>query len=481
MRVSNLAITFYEDLQLFEIHTKNTSYLFGINEKGIMQHIYWGEAVDARESAFLLKSYSHSSFDAEVERDAEEYGGAGGTSYVEPCLKVRFKDGVRDLKLQYVGYESKAEDSIVITLKDAHYDLWVKIHYTAFYEQDLIKRHVEVQNQGTDEIIVEQMMSAAWSLPVLADYRLTHVTGRWAGEFQLRETRLSEGKKTLESRRGFTGPHANPWFAIDNGKADEVSGKVWFGALAWSGNWKIVAEKTNFNHVRVVGGVNDYDSPFRLCAGETVVSPSFIGGYTSGGFGEMSRKLHSYQKAFVSPSQAHRRILYNSWEATYFDVEVIGQKQLAQSAAKLGVELFVVDDGWFGQRHSDKAGLGDWYVNPEKFPNGLQELISEVTDLGMDFGLWVEPEAVNPDSDLYRKHPDWIYQFPTREGTQLRNECTLNLGKPEVKQFILDFMTELLSTYNISVGFLEDVSYPLGILRYSVGEYPMIFLNSLEK
>ncbi|WP_319633411.1 alpha-galactosidase [Paenibacillus psychroresistens] len=448
--MSDLAITFYEDLQLFEIHTKNTSYLFGINEKGIMQHIYWGEAVDARESAFLLKSHSHSSFDAEVERDAEEFGGAGGTSYVEPCLKVRFKDGVRDLKLQYVGHESIAEDVLVITLKDAHYDLWVKIHYAIFHDQDLIKRHVEVQNQSTDEIIVEQMMSAAWSLPNLADYRLTHVTGRWAGEFQLRETQLSEGKKTLESRRGFTGPHANPWFAIDNGKADEVSGKVWFGALAWSGNWKIVVEKTNFNHVRVVGGVNDYDSPFKLGAGETVVSPSFTGGYTSGGFGEMSRKLHSYQKAFVSPSQAHRRVLYNSWEATYFDVEVIGQKQLAQSAARLGVELFVVDDGWFGQRHSDKAGLGDWYVNPEKFPNGLQELITEVTDLGMDFGLWVEPEAVNPDSDLYRKHPDWIYQFPTREGTQLRNEYTLNLGKPEVKQFVLDFMTELLSTYKIS-------------------------------
>jgi alpha-galactosidase len=445
-----LSITYHADLQLFEIQTRSTSYIFGINDRGSLQQVYWGETVDARECIHLLKSHSHSSFDAAVERDAEEYGGAGGTSYLEPCLKVRFKDGVSDLKLNYAGYEITKTGTLVIKLKDNHYDLWVSLHYEVFFEQDLIKRHVEVQNQSADEITVEQMMSAAWSLPSLPDYRLTHVAGRWAGEFQLRESSLTEGKKIIESRRGFTGPNASPWFAIDNGKADEASGKVWFGALAWSGNWKIVVEKTNFNHVRVVGGINDYDSSFKLNPGETFVTPSFTGGFTELGFGEMSRKLHSYQKAFVSPSTRHRRVLYNSWEATYFDVEVNEQKKLAQSAAKLGVELFVVDDGWFGQRHSDKAGLGDWYVNPEKFPNGLQELIGEVTDLGMDFGLWVEPEAVNPDSDLYRKHPEWIYQFPTREGTQLRNEFTLNLGIPEVKQYILDFMIELLSTYQIS-------------------------------
>ncbi len=448
-----MSITYYEDLQLFEIQMISSSYLFGINDKGNVQQIYWGESVDARECAYLLRSRHHSSFDVEVDREAEEYGCWGGSSYVEPCLKVRFHDGVRDLKMIYVGFELKSQETmetLVITLKDIHYDLWINIHYHVIHDYNLIERYAEVQNRSKHEIIIDQMMSAAWSLPSLTDYRLTHVSGRWAGEFQLKETLLSEGKKTLESRRGITGPHANPWFAIDNGKADETSGKVWFGALGWSGNWKIVLEKTSFNHVRVVGGMNDFDSPFLLKGGEAATSPSFTGGYSSLGFGDMSRKLHSYQKEFLSPSQAQRKVLYNSWEATYFDVDANGQMELARSAAKLGVELFVVDDGWFGSRNNDKAGLGDWYVNQQKFPNGLQELIDEVTGLGMDFGIWVEPEAVNPDSDLYRMHPDWIYQFPTREGTQLRNEFMLNLGKPEVKQFILDFMTELLGTYQIS-------------------------------
>lgn len=445
-----MSITFHEDLRLFEIQSRSTSYLFGINEKGIMQQVYWGEAVDARECGYLLKSHHHSSFDAEVEREMEEYGCWGGSSYVEPCLKARFHDGVRDLKMAFIGFEIQSTDTLVVHLKDIYYDFAVNIHYRVVYHLDLIERHVEVLNQSKEDIVIEQLMSAAWTLPSLSDYRLTHISGRWAGEFQLRETILSEGKKTLESRRGFTGPHANPWFAIDNGKADEVSGKVWFGVLGWSGNWKIVMEKSNFNHVRVVGGINDFDSSFLLQAGEVFTSPSFVGGFTSSGFGDMSRKLHTYQREAILPSKAQRRVLYNSWEATYFNVDAKGQMELAQSAARLGVELFVVDDGWFGSRNSDKAGLGDWYVNPDKFPNGLHELIDEVTNLGMDFGIWVEPEAVNPDSDLYRKHPDWVYQFPTREGTQLRNEYTLNIGKPEVKQFILDFMTELLSTYQIT-------------------------------
>lgn len=445
-----MSITFHEDLRLFEIQSRSTSYLFGINEKGIMQQVYWGEAVDARECGYLLKSHHHSSFDAEVEREMEEYGCWGGSSYVEPCLKARFHDGVRDLKMAFIGFEIQSTDTLVVHLKDIYYDFAVNIHYRVVYHLDLIERHVEVLNQSKEDIVIEQLMSAAWSLPSLSDYRLTHISGRWAGEFQLRETILSEGKKTLESRRGFTGPHANPWFAIDNGKADEVSGRVWFGVLGWSGNWKIVMEKSNFKHVRVVGGINDFDSSLLLQAGEVFTSPSFVGGFTSSGFGDMSRKLHTYQREAILPSKAQRRVLYNSWEATYFNVDAKGQMELAQSAARLGVELFVVDDGWFGSRNNDKAGLGDWYVNPDKFPNGLHELIDEVTNLGMDFGIWVEPEAVNPDSDLYRKHPDWVYQFPTREGTQLRNEYTLNVGKPEVKQFILDFMTELLSTYQIS-------------------------------
>ncbi|MDR6554536.1 alpha-galactosidase [Paenibacillus qinlingensis] len=444
-----MPITYLDKENIFEIRTDGSSYVFGINEKGTIQHLYWGEHIEASECGYLLVSRLHSSFDAEIDKETEEYGGWGGCHYAEPALKVSFADGVRDLKLKYEGHRLVSETEIVLRMVDAYYSLEVDVHYKALPVYDLIERYVQVKNGVNESIRIEQIMAAVWTVQALPDYRMTHVTGRWAGEYQLRSTVLSEGKKVLESRRGFTGPHANPWYAIDNGKADETSGHVWFGALGWSGNWKIVAEKTSFGHVRIVGGVNDFDSPLMLAPGEVYVSPVFVGGFTSGGFGQMSRHLHRYQKDCVLPTSKLRKVLYNSWEATEFAVTVEGQKELAGQAARLGVERFVVDDGWFGQRQSDRAGLGDWYVNAQKFPNGLEELIDHVKELGMEFGLWVEPESVNPDSDLFRAHPEWVYQFPTREGTQLRNQLLLNLGLPEVKQFVLDFMTTLLTTYDI--------------------------------
>ncbi|WP_309242066.1 alpha-galactosidase [Paenibacillus sp. S150] len=445
-----MGIHYWEQENIFELRTERSSYVFGVNEQGILQHLYWGEPVEARECAPLLAIRTHSSFDNDLNSDQAEYGGRGGGNYAEPCLHVHFSDGVRDLKLRYAGCELVSENRISIRLSDDHYPLRVELGYTAIPEVDLIERDVRIFNGGDTPVRVIQAMAASWTLPPLRDYRLTHVTGRWAGEYQLRSQPLSEGRRVLESRRGFTGPHSNPWFAVDNGRADEETGKVWFGALAWSGNWKITAEKSNFGRLHVLGGINDFDGAFELGPGAVYSSPVFTGGYVSGGFGAMSRNLHLYQSRYILPGGRVRKVLYNSWEATGFAVNVQEQKKLARQAARLGVERFVVDDGWFGARNSDMAGLGDWTVNPEKFPLGLQELIDEVKGFGMDFGLWVEPESVNPDSDLYRQHPDWVYQFPNREGTLLRNQLMLNLGHPEVKAFVLEFMTELLDSYDIS-------------------------------
>jgi alpha-galactosidase len=446
-------ITVHEDLRLFDIRTDRMSYVFGVNEKGILQHLHWGEPVVGRECVRRLRPVHHSSFDAEVEREHEEMTFWGGASYAEPGLKVRFADGVRDLRMRFGGYRVRTEEGkecLVVTMHDVHYGLTVNLHYRVVPGLDLIERHAEAVNNGPDDVVLEQFMSAAWPVPLRSRYRMTHVAGRWAGEFQLRETMLSEGKKTIESRRGFTSPHASPWFAVDDGGATESAGCVWFGVLGWSGNWKIVAEKSSFGLVRVSGGIHDFDSEWRLGAGETFATPVFVGGYTADGFGGMSRTLHRYQRERILPSRAPRKVLYNSWEATAFDVRAGDQIALARKAAKMGVERFVIDDGWFGARNSDRAGLGDWTVNPDKFPDGLDALIGEVHRLGMDFGIWVEPESVNPDSELFRKHPDWVYRFPTRSGTLLRNQLLLNLAKPEVKRYILDFMTRLLGGHSIA-------------------------------
>lgn len=447
-------IRFDSDRRLFSISTDCSSYVFGLNEKGVLQHLYWGDPVAAADCAPLLGSRLHSSFDAALDRETEEFAYWGGLSYMEPSLKVRWHDGVRDLRMAYASHRiERADDgkeALTIVLRDEAYPLEAHLVYAVRPGHDLIERSAEIVNTGDREVVLESAQSAAWSMPELRDYRLTHVTGKWAGEFQLRGAALTEGKKVLESRRGFTDGHANPWFAIDDGAATEEAGRVWFGALGWSGNWKIVLEKTAFGRVRVTGGINDFDSEWTLGPGERFETPSFVGGYAAGGFGAMSRALHRYQYEHVSPSKELRKVLYNSWEATYFDVNAKDQMALAERAAKVGAELFVVDDGWFGERHHDRAGLGDWTVNADKFPNGLEELVGRVSGLGMAFGIWVEPEAVNPDSELYRSHPDWVYHFPTRPRTELRNQLVLDLSKPAVKSYIVDFMSRLLGEHDIS-------------------------------
>src|SRR5581483_3241841 len=230
------------------------------------------------------------------------------------------------------------------------------------------------------------------------------------------------------------------------------NGPVWFGALGWSGNWRITVEQTAYRQVRVTGGFNSFDFAYPLAPGQGLETPAFYGGFSRDGYGGASRLLHRFEREAILPGGAQSRlrpVLYNSWEATTFNVTEPGQEALADKAASLGIELFVIDDGWFGARNNDRAGLGDWVVNPKKFPNGLKPLIDHVNKLGMDFGLWVEPEMVNPDSDLYRAHPDWVINFPTRERTERRNQLILNFGREDVQDAIFNQLDTLLRENNI--------------------------------
>jgi alpha-galactosidase len=260
----------------------------------------------------------------------------------------------------------------------------------------------------------------------------------------------------LESRRGSTGHQNNPWFALARAGTSEESGPVWFGALAWSGSWRITVEPDVKRRIRVTGGYNPFDFSYRLAPDAALETPVFFAGYTQGGLGEASRLLHRFELTHVLPQAPHPRarpVLYNSWEATEFNLTEAGQMKLAEMAAQIGVERFVMDDGWFGARDSDRAGLGDWIVNRRKFPRGLQPLIERVHALGMDFGLWVEPEMVNPDSDLYRRHPDWVLNFPGRPRTEARNQLVLNLARQDVRDHLFRVLDELVTQNDI--GFLK--------------------------
>lgn len=445
-------ITYSADKKIWLITTEYSSYAMGVSPDSQLQHLYWGGPLwRIGDLPAAAQQRDISSFDPHQMLENEEYPGWGGPRYYEPALKITRADGNRDLVLHYVSHEIRANE-LDVTLKDIRDDIEATLHYRAYPDTGLISRWSTVHNKTSQKITIESAQSATWYMPRGDGYRLSYLSGRWAAETQLNREPIHEGVKVLESRLGHTGHNFNPWFAIDPGDAQEEHGRVWFGALAWSGNWRITVEQTPYQQVRVTGGLNTFDFAYPLEPGQSLETPQFYAGFADHGFGEASRLLQKLELEYIQPGGKNARarpVLYNSWEATEFNVSEEGQKVLAEKAAKLGVELFVVDDGWFGARNNDKAGLGDWYVNPQKFPHGLNSLIGYVNKLGMDFGLWVEPEMVNPNSDLYRAHPDWVMNFPGRPRSELRNQLVLNLARDDVRDHIFHVLDKLASEYNI--------------------------------
>lgn len=446
------AIQYDEGRKIWLLTTRHSSYAMGVGEDGELRNLYWGAPLWRIQDLPAARKVSDiSSFDPKQMLENEEYPAWGGPRYYEPALKLVRANGNRDVVLRYVSHRLR-ENDLDIELKDIRDNIGVSVHYRIFPEYGVLRRNATIRNGTSDPLTVESAQSATWHMPPGEGYRLRYLSGRWAAETQINEEPIHPGMKVLESRKGHTSHNINPWFAIDAGDAAEERGGVWFGALAWSGNWRITVEQTPYRQVRVTGGFNSFDFSYSLKPGETLATPEFFGGFSAQGFGGASRILHRFEREAILPgglSSRVRPVLYNSWEATTFNVDEPGQKQLAEKAAKTGVELFVVDDGWFGKRNHDRAGLGDWFVNPQKFPQGLKGLIDHVNKLGMDFGLWVEPEMVNADSDLYRKHPDWVMNFPGRPRSELRNQMILNLARNDVKEYVFQVLDKLASENNI--------------------------------
>jgi alpha-galactosidase len=436
----------------FLLTTAHSSYALGIAADGALRHLYWGAPLWRTDDLAAPPARRDlSSFDPRQMLEAEEYPGWGGPRYYEPALKITRDDGVRDLVLHYVSHKISGAD-LDIVLKDINDPIEVTLHYHVFPENGIVRRNSTIRNATPRAFTIESAQSAVWNLPPGDGYNFTYVSGRWAGESQIHHEPIHEGQKVIESRKGHTSHSFDPWFMIDAGDATEEHGRVWFGELAWSGNWRIAIEQTPYRQVRVTGGMNSFDFSYPLKPGESLDTPAFYAGFSDSGFGDASRLLHRFTREQILPGGATSRlrpVLYNSWEATTFAVTEAGQRDLAAKAAKLGVELFVMDDGWFGARNNDRAGLGDWTVNPQKFPQGLKPLIDHVNSLGMDFGLWVEPEMVNANSDLYRAHPDWVINFPGRPRSELRNQMILNLARSDVKEHLFTVLDKLASEYNV--------------------------------
>jgi alpha-galactosidase len=450
-------IRFDATSRIFRLDAAGMTYAFGINDQDELQPVYWGSAIAASDR---LPAAAHNaaaaSFDLSSTTTQNEYAGWGAELYPEPALKVTFPDGNRDLVLHYVSHTIEGNE-LTIMLKDIQRELFVELRYSLDPATGIIGRSSIIRNKTAEPVMIEQAESATWNLPHGIDYSLRYLAGRWGAEWNLEEHAIQPGEIVLESKRGSTGHQNNPWFAIERGKhPDEESGDVWFGALAWSGSWRISVELDALQQVRVTGGFNPFDFGYKLPPGKELETPIFYGGHSNRGLGEASRLLHRFELAKIlpqAPNPKPRPVIYNSWEATEFAVDEAGQESLAEKAARIGVERFVVDDGWFGQRKNDHAGLGDWYVNQQKFPNGLKPLIDKVHSLRMDFGIWVEPEMVNPDSDLYRQHPDWVLNFAGRPRTEGRNQLVLNLARQDVRDYVFHFLDDLVR--NNQIAFLK--------------------------
>jgi alpha-galactosidase len=451
--------------QVFRLDGGNTSYVFGVNERGELQALYWGGRVAAQDKIPAAHSNPEmASFDSPYTTTPQEYAAWGAGLFTEPALKVTFADGNRDLVLHFVSATPSGAQSLEVLLKDISREIFVTLRYSIDAESGILGRSATIENKEKQPVTIEQAAAAQWTLPP-SRYTLSYLTGRWAGEWVLNQEPINGGARVIESRRGTTGHQANPWFAISRDAnqsaagsagapaAEEEHGEVWFGALAWSGSWRITVEHDQRDAVRVTGGFNPFDFSYKLKPGEKLETPVFYGGYSDHGLGGASRLLHRFEIARILPAAPDpklRPVIYNSWEATEFKVDEPGQVTLAEKAASIGVDRFVMDDGWFGERKTDHAGLGDWYVNKEKFPNGLKPLIAKVHALGMDFGLWVEPEMVNPDSDLYRRHPDWVLNFPGRPRSESRNQLVLNLARADVRDYLERFLDQLLTENDIA-------------------------------
>lgn len=438
---------------VFVLQTKSTHYVIAVNSDKKIEHLHWGKKCDIEDYTSFYSSNERNSNHSAADCSKTEYLPYGGTAYSLLDFVASYADSCRETVLSFDSFNISAKDDcelLEINLVDKAYNLFVTLCYALRDGTDIIERYTKVYNPSKDDVLLKKVSSGQFNLPSKRPYTSLNTNGSWGGEFRLCSTLVKNGTMTYDSRKGGSDHTICPYFILSQ-NADEKSGDVYFGALAWSGNFKAEINRDFSGTTRAVIGINDFDFSYILHPGESFVTPSVYCGYANG-LSKMSNEMNSFALSHILPKSFYNKplpVLYNSWEATFFDVDCASQEKLAEKAAHIGCELFVIDDGWFGQRKDDRAGLGDWYVNSDKFPDGLTPLINKVKSLGMDFGLWFEPEMVNPDSDLYRLHPEWTYHYKTREPSLLRHQLVLNLTRDDVKEFVFSSMDNMLSAYDI--------------------------------
>ncbi|MBN8823240.1 MULTISPECIES: alpha-galactosidase [unclassified Spirosoma] len=391
------------------------------------------------------------------------YTPAGGRNLLEPAIQVTHADGNPSLDLKYIRHETQSiADGVVLTkvyLKDPQYPFEVTLYYKAYQKEDVIEQWSSIRHTEKKSVVLHKYASANLYIPA-QNYYLTHFHGDWANEMNPSKVLLTEGIKVLDSKLGTRADlFQPPSFLVSlNQPAEEDQGEVIAGTLAWSGNYQLAFEVDPLHNLRVIPGINPYASAYNLAPGVEFTTPAFLFTYSQQGKGGASRHLHRWaRKHRIPQGEGNRLTLLNNWEATYFDFNEEKLSSLFKDGKKLGVDLFLLDDGWFGNkypRNDDHAALGDWQENVKKLPHGLGYLVKEAENAGIKFGIWLEPEMVSPKSELYEKHPDWVIKLPNRSEYYFRNQLVLDLSNPKVQDFVYNLVNDLL-TKNPTLGFIK--------------------------
>ena len=461
-----MPIVYHPKEQVFLLQTNQTTYAMTVNEEGYLCHLHWGGKVEKVSDLPTLRQLTHrrSMIGRHMpEIELLEYRSWGGPSVMEPALKISFADGTRNLFLVYQSHEIDGETLKVVT-RDPQYPVQVTLFYRVCPEFDIIQRWTQVDNLGQENFVLEMAASANWTLPVRREYRLTYFTGNYGHEFQMNRETLGFAKRVLEARRGLSGFDCVPFFMVDEGQATEEQGKVYFGSIMWSGNWKITVEKDCNEQSIITGGVNDFDFGYCLEPGRSYTTPEFFAGcLMDGGFGGVGRRMHRYARAeILHPMERDRLlpIIYNTHNSFYNRVdESIILKEI-DAAHEVGIELFVLEGGWSGwdeldspvnNYHSHRLGFGTWEVNPKRFPNGLKPIADKLHGYGMKFGLWIEPEAVFVTNRIVTEHPDWIIGYDNRplEVAGAMNCYSLDMANDEACDYMTDLLIKLVGENDI--------------------------------
>lgn len=472
-----MSVQYFEKERVFKLDTPNTSYLIGlIDEENFVGHIYYGKKIESHELMYLLRTEEAPFVPSKNNRDRlsfldscpMEYPTHGLGDFREDAVSVRTTGGHTALQLSYEKHEicpgkpkldglpaTFGDEKTCTTLKlhcvDRILGLRVILFYTAFEDVDVIARSVQVINEGEKEIYLTKVMSTCLDMDN-RDFDLITLHGSWARERHINRRRVALGMQGVSSLRGESSHQEHPFMALLSHNADDEHGEVYGMSFVYSGNFIAQTTLGQFDTLRAVMGIHPTDFSWKLEPQACFQAPEAVMVYSSEGLGAMSRSFHDLFRSHLIRGEykdKKRPILINNWEATYFDFNTEKLIAIAKQAAELGIEMLVMDDGWFGHRNDDNTSLGDWFVNEEKLPGGLKHLVDEVNRLGMKFGIWMEPEMISPDSELYRAHPDWAIAVPGRTAGLCRNQYVLDLSRQEIVDYVYGRISAILNSANI--------------------------------